>query len=177
MRIVGGTYRSRALFSFEGEDIRPTSDKVRESLFNILQNRIYGCRFLDLFCGTGAMGIEALSRGAEYVVFNDRARTSVALTKRNLEKLNISEKIKVYNTDALIFLKTTVEKFDVVYIDPPYKSQLGIEALKIASVVLKEDGIVVFEDEKLFEDKVDGLDCYDRRKYGRVHLAFFKKGE
>ena len=88
MRIVGGKYRSRVLTSFAGEDVRPTSDMVRESLFNILQGKIAGKTFLDLFCGTGAVGIEALSRGANKVTFNDLSKDSIALTKKNLEKVS-----------------------------------------------------------------------------------------
>lgn len=173
MRIVGGEYKSRVLFSFDGDSIRPTSDKVRESIFNILQNKIYGVVFLDLFCGTGAMGIEALSRGAKQVVFNDLARDSVALTKKNLSKLGVTDGVKVVSSDAITLLKTTDQKFDVVYIDPPYKSDLGKRALEVVERVLGENGIAVFEDEKPCDFIVDGLEEYDRRKYGRVHLTFF----
>ena len=163
--------------SFDGQEVRPTSDKVRESLFNILQNRIYGCKFLDLFCGTGAMGIEALSRGAKSVSFNDKARDSVRLTKENLKRLKIDNGVEVTNFDALTFLKTNAEQFDIIYIDPPYKSTLGVDALNLVCARLAENGVVVFEDEKVFEGQAQGLVVYDRRKYGRVHLTFFKKGE
>ena len=86
MRIVGGKYKGRVLVGFDGNKIRPTSDMARESLFNILQNIIYGADFLDLFCGTGAMGIEAISRGAHSVTFNDADKNSLAVLKKNLEK-------------------------------------------------------------------------------------------
>ena len=84
MRIVGGIFKGRTLLGFDGDKIRPTSDKARESLFNILQYKVQDCTFLDLFCGTGAMGIEALSRGAVKVYFNDLSRESFSLTKNNL---------------------------------------------------------------------------------------------
>ena len=177
MRIVGGIYRSRVLYSFDGDDIRPTADKVRESIFNILRPKVEGAKFLDLFCGTGAIGIEALSRGAESAVFNDLNRTSIALTKKNLEKLKIEYGIKVVCSDAISFLKNTQEKFDIVYIDPPYKSDLGLKALSEVASVLSEDGIAVFEDEKPFQREICGLKEYDSRKYGRVFLTFFKKEE
>lgn len=174
MRIVGGTYKSRVLLEFKGNAVRPTADKVRESLFNILQNRIYGSDFLDLFSGTGAMGIEAVSRGAKSVTFNDKSRESIELIKKNLEKLGISDGVKVVNFDAESLLSVSLDKFDIVYIDPPYKSDFGEKALKVASRVLNRNGIVVYENEKPFSGEVDGLIKYDERKYGRVYLTFFK---
>ena len=175
MRIVGGKYRSRVLSSFDGDKIRPTADKVRESLFNILQNRIVGCRFLDLFCGTGAMGIEALSRGADEVVFNDKARSSIELVKKNLSALKITEGFKIYNLDAVAYASSVTTPFDIVYIDPPYKEGLGDSAIAAAVNAIKDDGVIIFEDEKPFEGQPLGLKITDTRKYGRVHLTFFMK--
>ena len=176
MRIVGGIYRGRTLLSFSGDDVRPTPDMVRESLFNILQFRIKGATFLDLFSGTGAMGIEALSRGAKTVTFNDRARESVALLKKNLDKIGITENIKVFNKDALDLLKSG-EKYDIIYIDPPYKTDLGLKALSLVKEAMSDNGLVIFEDEKEFLGQVEGLKITDKRKYGRVRLTFFEKGE
>ncbi|MBQ7348902.1 MAG: 16S rRNA (guanine(966)-N(2))-methyltransferase RsmD [Clostridia bacterium] len=176
MRIVGGKYKSRVLCEVKSDGIRPTADKVRESLFNILQNNIYGTRFLDLFCGTGAMGIEALSRGAGFAAFNDADRNSLNLLKKNLEKLKVSEDYKIYNLDAAAFLSRG-EKFDIIYIDPPYKSSLAEKVLPLLSGALSENGVAIFEDEKPFDGDILGLKVIDRRKYGRVHLTFFKKGE
>ncbi len=175
MRIVGGKYKGRVLLEFKGQDIRPTPDKVRESFFNIIQNRIYGASFLDLFSGTGAMGIEALSRGAKSVYFNDRERTSVSILKSNLEKLKVDEEKSITNRDAIEFLKTTTQTFDIIYIDPPYKSDMGKVVLENAINCISEDGIAVLEDEKPFLDQVAGLIKFDQRKYGRVYLTFFKK--
>ena len=162
---------------FSGEEVRPTADKVRESLFNILQFKIYGCRFLDLFAGTGAMGIEALSRGASEVVFNDFSKKSLQIVKKNLEKLKIEKGVKVVNFDASRFLTTNKEPFDVIFIDPPYKSGLGLDALNVVKDSLADGGVVVYEEEEEFLGSVDGLVVTDKRKYGRVHLTFFKKEE
>ena len=120
MRIVGGNYRSRKLAEFKGDAIRPTADSVRESLFNILRNRVEGCDFLDLYCGTGAVGLEALSRGANSVTFNDLSRESLAVLKKNLEILKINGGVTVKNSDAATFLagmKDVPEerKFDNIY--------------------------------------------------------------
>lgn len=175
MRIVGGKYKGRALVEFKGNDIRPTSDMARECLFNILQFKIIGASFLDLFSGTGAMGIEALSRGASKATFNDASRESLAVLKKNLEKLKVLEEYSVLNKDAIVLLKTTPDKFDIVYIDPPYKTDLGLKAIAEVERVLSDGGIAIFEDEKPFNGEVNGLKIYDRRKYGRVHLTFFSR--
>ena len=175
MRIVAGKYRGRTLLEFEGDRIRPTLDKVRESLFNIIQNKIAGSSFLDLYCGTGAVGIEALSRNAESVVFNDSSRDSVNLLKKNLAKIKADEDYEIFNKDAAQFLKTTDKKFDIIFIDPPYKSKEKFDALAFCAPILNEDGIIIFEDENEWENEVEGLAVYDKRKYGRAHLTFFKE--
>ena len=177
MRVVGGIFRSRVLLSFSGNDIRPTSDKVRESIFNIIQSRIFGATFLDLFCGTGAMGIEALSRSAKKVHFNDRSKQSLELTKKNLKSLGVTDGVVTTNLDALTLLTTTREKYDIIFIDPPYASDLGVKSLSLVKNALNDDGIVIFEDEKKFDGQIEGLKVVDTRKYGRVHLTFFAKGE
>ena len=175
MRIVAGKYRGRTLNQFDGEKIRPTLDMVRESLFNIIQNKIVGRAFLDLYCGTGAVGIEALSRGAEIVVFNDASRDSIALLKKNLDKIKADEDYEIYNKDAVHFLKTTDKKFDIIFLDPPYKSPNKFDALAFCTLALKEDGIIIFEDENEWQNEIEGLAVYDKRKYGRAHLTFFKE--
>ena len=177
MRIVAGKYRGRTLCEFDGNKIRPTADKVRESIFNIIQFKVAGSDFLDLFAGTGAMGIEALSRGANSATFNDLSRDSLVLIKKNLEKLKVDESYKLTSLDASIFVKNCTDKFDIVFIDPPYDSKEKSRCLNGVANVLKENGTVIFEDEKEWIDNADGLVLYDKRKYGRVHLAFFKKGE
>ncbi len=175
MRIVGGIYKGRILNSFKGEEVRPTADKVRESLFNILQFNIQDRVFLDLFCGTGAVGIEALSRGAKRVVFNDLNKESVLLTKSNLKKLGITENVHVFNQNALTYLKNSTEKFDIIFIDPPYKENLYVNVLELSKGVLADGGLIIIEDEKPFNEEIEGLVIIDRRKYGRVHLTFFKR--
>lgn len=175
MRIVGGVFKGRVLKSFDGDKVRPTSDMARESLFNILRDRISGAKFLDLFCGTGAMGIEALSRGADFVAFNDYSRDSVLLTKQNLEKLGIRDRVRVHTLDATVLLGSIGEDFDIVFMDPPYKSDVGVKALNLVVNVLNEGGIVILENEEGFDGEIPGLIKYDVRKYGRARFTFFKK--
>ena len=176
MRIVGGIYKGRVLCPFEKIGVRPTSDMTRESLFNILQFRIQGSRFLDLFAGTGAVGIEALSRGANEVVLNDFSKESILLIKKNLEKLGIKNGVKVTSFDAVSLLASGRETFDIIFIDPPYQSDLGKKVLDVLSNSLTDDGIAIFESDKPFVGEVHGLNLYDQRRYGKAHLTFFKKG-
>lgn len=174
MRVVSGIYRGRTLCEFKGNAVRPTSDMVRESLFNILRDKIEGKTFLDLFCGTGAVGIEALSRGASHVCFNDFSKESLQITQKNLDKIGATD-YTVNRADGVGFLQSTNKKFDFVFIDPPYDSDLGVRALNVVANVLTENGVAIFESEKAFEGEIEGLQIVDTRKYGRARLTFFSK--
>ena len=174
MRVIAGKHRSRILNEFNGQDIRPTTDRVKESLFNILQNKIQGSTVLDLFCGSGNLGIEAISRGAEKVVFIDNSKKSIELCKANLNKLK--EDGQTLFADSLSFLKRTIEKFDIIFLDPPYKTDIGENALKIIAEnqLLTDDGVAVFESDRFLDKEIGGLTKTDERKYGYVHLSFYK---
>lgn len=175
MRVIAGKHRSRILLEFEGREIRPTTDRVKESLFNILQNKTPGAEVLDLFCGSGNLGIEAISRGAKSSVFVDSNKKSIALTNQNLK--NLKEEAETFNYDATNYLNLTDKKFDIIFLDPPYKSEKGAETLKIISEkdILKDGGIAVFESDHFPGVKIDGLEKYDERKYGIVHLSFYRR--
>ena len=181
MRIIGGKYRGRVLATFDGESVRPTADRVKESLFNILALRFYGARVLDLFAGSGALGLESLSRGAAEVVFNDKSKDSLAILKKNLRALKLEEgrEAKLYNLDAENYLDYERRPFDLIFIDPPYALEIGVRAVqKIAQKgLLAEDGVLVFERDVPFEGEVDGLEKYDERRYGRTILTFFRPKE
>ncbi|MBQ8374333.1 MAG: 16S rRNA (guanine(966)-N(2))-methyltransferase RsmD [Clostridia bacterium] len=181
MRIIGGKYKSRVLASFDGDAVRPTADRVKESLFNILSLRFYGARVLDLFSGSGALGLESLSRGAKEAVFNDCSKDSVALLRKNLKTLKIAEgsEAKVYTLDALVCLSGLKEPFDIIFIDPPYRLEVGAQAIeKIAKRgLLKRDGVLIFERDRAFEGEIVGLEKYDERKYGKTVLTFFRVKE
>lgn len=180
MRIIGGKYKSRVLAGFAGEAVRPTSDRAKEALFNILALKIYGARVLDLFSGSGALGLESLSRGAKEVVFNDFAKDSLAILKKNLNalKIPVGEEVRLLNSDYLVALESVRGPFDLIFLDPPYRFDYGEKALqKIAQKgLLTEDGIAVYERDRAFEGKVEGLEKYDERKYGKTYFTFFKRG-
>ena len=124
MRVISGKYRGLNLAEFKGAEIRPTADRVKESLFNILSPHIAGAEVLDLFCGSGNLGIECLSRGAKSVHFNDLSKDSIAVFKKNAAKLDGRDK---YTVTALDFKRclARVEDFDLIFIDPPYASDAG----------------------------------------------------
>ena len=146
VRIISGTARGRKLKEPVGDSIRPTSDRVKESVYNIIQFDVEGRRVLDLFAGSGQYGIETLSRGARSAVFVDSASEAVKLVKENLKTTGFSEFASVYARDALRFLEGE-EKFDLIFIDPPYETALASRA--IAKIVefdkLNINGIIVCE--------------------------------
>ena len=172
MRIIAGKYRGRVLAQFEKIGVRPTSDRVKESVFQILSARLYGARVLDLFCGTGALGLESLSRGAAEVVFNDSSAESIALLKKNLAALK--ETAKVYKLDYKACLNSVSGKFDLIFADPPYKEDIAAEILSLVKArgILAENGLVVFESERE-EEPAEGFTLKDKRSYGRTKVMFF----
>ena len=146
MRIISGSARGRKLIEPKGSSIRPTSDKVKEAVFTIVQFDIEGRKVLDLFAGTGQLGIEALSRGAESAVFVDISNDSAKLIRENLRISNFSDTAAVYTTDALRYLEFD-EKFDMIFVDPPYETQLASKALMkiIEFDKLNLNGIIIVE--------------------------------
>ena len=175
MRIVAGKYKGRTLNEFSKIGVRPTGDKARESLFNILAFEIAGSSFLDLFAGTGAVGIEAISRGAERVVLNDSSRESIKLIKQNLLKLN-ENSAQVLERDAISLLAYYNNEFDYIFSDPPYGSNLNEKVVQNSVNALKSGGKLIIEDEVPYSGEVPvGLKITDQRKYGRAIFTFFTK--
>lgn len=180
MRVIAGEYRGRKLDRIEGMDIRPTTDMVKESLFNILGEAVIDCNFLDLFGGTGAIGIEALSRGASHVVFIDSGIKSIKVLKGNLERLNIKEGTEVFHTDyesAVNKLHKYNKQFDIIFIDPPYS--IGIAQKALAAIdrnpILAESGLIVVEHDSKDDmpHRVGRLVLYRVKKYGNTGLSFY----
>lgn len=147
MRVITGTARGMRLKELPGLETRPTTDKVKESMFNIVQFDIEGRKVLDLFAGTGQLGIEALSRGAESAVFVDVRKDAAALIRENLAHCGFAGRARVVQGDYLAFLTGCREKFDLVFLDPPYASGFLEKALEtIAAIdIVSENGIIVCE--------------------------------
>jgi 16S rRNA (guanine(966)-N(2))-methyltransferase RsmD len=181
MRIISGKYKGRKLLSPKGDDVRPTLDRVKESLFDILQTNVFACNFLDLFCGSGQIGLEALSRGCGRVFFCDNSPSSIKLLKENLKILDEDDTAKAecffcYAKKCLKELKEQQVKLDIIYIDPPFALSAYEEALDLIYEfqLLRPGGIIVIE--QLFEKDLkippDKYIIKDKRKYGTVSLCF-----
>ncbi len=185
MRIIAGKYRGRKLKSPPSLQTRPTSDRLRETLFNILAPKIGGARFLDLCAGSGAIGIEALSRGAAHVTFVDRSRKMYALIETNLKTLDASDdESEVVSKEALEFLrkhtKSEAGAFDIVFFDPPYA--MDYEAVldyvgEHAAGLLTGEGVVIVEHHKKkdLKEEVVGLKRYRMLKQGDSCLSFYSR--
>lgn len=186
MRIISGIYRGRQLKSPPSAQTRPTSDRLRETLFNVLAPRIESTRFLDLCAGTGAVGIEALSRGAEHVTFVDQSRKMCALIEANTSALGIDEKeFEIVSADASEYLRRHAKKeqepFDIIFFDPPYAADYGIVNLisDMGGQLLTEGAVVIVEHHKK-RDLPDGLGFlkrYRTLKQGDSVLSFFSGGQ
>ncbi len=174
MRIIAGKYRGRVLKAFRGEEIRPTADRVKESLFQILSSRLPSSDVLDLFAGSGALGLEALSRGAERVVFNDVSPESLSVLRANLSLLKV--KAEIMERDFSACLMSVAGKFDLIFADPPYRAAYTEEILRLTAMhnLLKEGGLVIVESERE-EVPIDGWTVYDARSYGRTKITMFTR--
>lgn len=184
MRVISGKARGTKLSSIESLSTRPTLDRVKESLFNIIQSDLKGAVVLDLFAGSGQLGIEALSRGADKAYLCDINRDAVKMIKQNLEKTKLKDKAVVINEDYKKALRTlnTNEKFDIIFIDPPYKDDIAVDSIIdiIHESRLKENGIMIIETDEIERDlreinKIENIKIIDQRKYGRASLIFIKE--
>lgn len=178
MRITGGTGRGRRLKVPAGEKVRPTSDKVKQALFNILGDRVEGSAFLDLFAGAGGVGIEALSRGAERVVFVDGDRGSLDAVKHNIEQAGFAGRAEAVLAKAETFLKKRSGPYDIVFLDPPYTMEmLPLLQLVAGSGLLKPEAVVIAEHfRKQPSPGTAGALTLDREaRYGDTVLAFYKE--
>lgn len=173
MRIITGLYKNRVLKTPKGETTRPTSSKLRGSIFDILQNQIEGRSFLDLFAGSGSMGIEALSRGASSATFVEKDRVAANCIRENLAMLQIEAEL--LQNDAVSILKRFIKnnrQFDIIYIDPPYA--LNIEPLLgEISQILAPEGVIILEQNKKAKIGASGLNLVDERHFGDTTVYFF----
>ena len=181
MRIISGKARGTKLYTLEGDITRPTLDRVKESLFNILQNDISDCVFLDMFSGSGAIGLEAASRGAKKVILCDKNKQAIEIIEKNIQKTHLENNVVLYKKDFENMLDNLNEKIDIVYIDPPYKTDLAYKAVKklLDSNLLTYNTLVIIEtdeEERILEQiKELKIKVVNKRKYGRIHLIFINR--
>lgn len=182
MRIIGGNFRGRKLIALSGDDIRPTSDRVREAIFNILGPWIRGTRVLDLYAGTGALGLESLSRGARNVVFMDAALSSCKIIQKNIDLCKTAEKTTLIHHDIVGHPFSQVLReapFDLIFMDPPYGKGYVETTLGKSGFIdlLAPKGIIIVEQsfKESLADPLNGLDIYRQKKYSKTFVSFLKK--
>ena len=185
MRIIGGKHRGAKLYTLEGLDTRPTLDRVKEPLFSILNFELPDATVLDLFAGSGALGLEAISRGAKKAILCDASSKAIHIIEQNVDKLQEKSNVRLLQKDyekALEILKQEKRKFDIVFLDPPYRTNFASKAAQkiVQYELLSQDGIIIVEtdckeDVKAKINELGCLDIYDERKYGRANLIFMKQ--
>lgn len=175
MRVITGIARGRKLRTLEGMDVRPTTEKVKEAIFSSIQFELEGARVLDLFAGSGQLGIEALSRGASKAVFVDAAATSIAVVEENLQNTGLAEAATVLRRSAADYLRATGEQFDFAFLDPPYHNGTLLEILPLLESRMVPGGKIICEHEKELDlpQKIGGLDLQKAYKYGKIKVTVY----
>ena len=182
MRIISGKAKGTKLYTLEGINTRPTLDRVKESIFNIIQYNLQDAIVLDLFAGSGAIGLEMLSRGAQKAVLCDKSAEAIKIINKNIQKTHMEEKAQVYNLDYESCIeKVQNKKFDIIYIDPPYNTNFIVKSLQliIEKSILQKDGMIILEtdDEERILKEIENIEVTikDKRKYGRAVIIFLNK--
>lgn len=181
MRIIAGAFGGRRLHTPKGTAIRPTADRVREAVFSIIGPGLAGAEILDLFAGTGAMGLEALSRGASRVIFVDQSRHAVQLIRSNVELCHVADRVRVIHgsvSQAIRLLASQGEAFDLIFIDPPYREQSLLKTLQTLGEVVRSGTIVVAEHSSRDPLPVQVLEWSQTevRQYGDTTVSFYMRG-
>ncbi len=179
MRVITGSLKGKRLIPPQGRDVRPTSDRVKEGIFSALHFDIEGRRILDLFAGSGQLGIEALSRGAESCVFVDSSKESVGIIKANIDSCKLNEKSKVFQSDFASFCAMSRDTFDYVFLDPPYSAGLLTPAIKAVLPLMSDYGAVICEHppEVKLEEEIGGFYIHRTYRYGKIFVSIYRKGK
>lgn len=181
MRVITGSARGRRLKELEGMETRPTTDRVKEGIFNIIQFDVEGRKVLDLFAGTGQLGIEALSRGAVSAVFVEQRRDAATLIRENLKVTDLTDRGRIINGDAVSFLASAGEKYDLIFIDPPYAANLWESVLESISRfdILSKHGIIICETplEKELPERIGACVLHRTYRYGKIKVTTYHREE
>lgn len=185
MRVISGKARGTKLYTLEGLETRPTLDRVKESVFNIIQNDIQQSVFLDVFSGSGAIGIEAASRGAKKVIMFENSKEAIQIIRKNIEKTHLEKQIVLYQGDYEKLLDSKLqEKPDIVYIDPPYKTEYVIKTVQILlkKQLLKPNTILIIEtdiEEQIIKQlkEIKQIQINKQKKYGRISIIIINLNE
>ncbi|MBQ5994551.1 MAG: 16S rRNA (guanine(966)-N(2))-methyltransferase RsmD [Clostridia bacterium] len=177
MRVITGSARGRKLKTLEGDEIvRPTTDRVKEAMFSIIQFDIPGARVLDLFAGSGQLGIEALSRGAASAVFVDRDKNAYETVKENLAVTRLADRAEVLNADSLTYIKNCHREFDIILLDPPYNKCIIDDVLEFVVACCNENSIIICESEfsEKLPDRSGQFQKHKEYKYSKIKLTVYK---
>lgn len=177
MRVITGLARGRRLQTLEGNDVRPTTDKVKEAVFSSIQFDIEGRRVLDLFAGSGQLGIEALSRGAENATFVDLNPEAINVVKSNLKATGFDVQSKVIRADCFSFIASTFDTFDIVFLDPPYREGLLEKTLSAVTNIMSDYGIIICErpSDIVLPEIINGFKEKKQLKFGKILVSVYRK--
>ena len=176
MRVITGKARGRKLKTVDGLDVRPTTDKVKQAIFSSIAFEVEGSNVVDLFCGSGQMGIEALSRGANFCVFVDSSRKSHEVAKENLTNTGLIKNARIVMMDCMSFLKSTKECFDIAFMDPPYSKGHLQEVLPLIAEKMHESGVIFAEHERtdILPEAVGDFVIKKQYNYGRISVSAYR---
>jgi 16S rRNA (guanine(966)-N(2))-methyltransferase RsmD len=184
MRIITGIAKGRVILAPEGLDTRPTSDRVKEALFNIISKKVPASKVLDLFAGTGNLGLEALSRGAETCIFAEKNNSTYKILEKNVDNLGFGGNCELYKMDAIELLSNLGKrnkKYDIIFLDPPYSMGLVEKSIELINkqMLLAENGIIISEHDEgeNVQGNLGNLINYRTEKYGRTKIYFWHREE
>lgn len=177
MRVITGSAKGMKLVTAEGRDVRPTAEKVKEAMFSIVQFELEGAVVLDLFAGSGQLGIEALSRGAAMAYFADSSAASITLVRENLRHTRLEDRAVVKNMPNTAFLRAAAETFDIAFIDPPYGKNLIRRTLPALTEKMAENGIIICEHERgcSLPEEENGFRVSRTYNYGKTGITVYRK--
>ncbi len=179
MRVITGSARGRKLQALEGRDVRPTTDKVKESVFSIIQFQIQGRVFLDLFAGSGQMGIEALSRGAKKAYLVDQSLKSIRVIEQNVKTTGFEDSAVIARQDAQGFLVSSRENFDIAYLDPPFEKGIINDVLPLVSAKMNKGGVILCEsaEAETLPEEAGNFKLDRTYRYGKIKVSLFRHKE
>lgn len=177
MRVITGEARGRKLISLEGEDVRPTTDRVKEGMFNIIQFELEGSNVLDLFAGSGQLGIEALSRGARHCTFVDASKRSIDVVRENLRTVGFEKRAGVVTGDAAMYISLSHDRFDIAFLDPPYNKKIIDSVLPSVAEKMTDGGVIICESalNEALPEAAGAFNAVREYKYGKIKLTVYRK--
>ena len=179
MRVITGEARGRKLVTLEGEDVRPTTDRVKEGMFNIIQFDLEGANVIDLFAGSGQLGIEALSRGAKHCTFVDSANRSVEVVKQNLKSVGFEKRASVFCGDSKMYIGLSKDKFDIALLDPPYNKNIIDAVLPSVAEKMTDYGVIICESalDEILPETAGEFSIHREYRYGKIKLTVYRKNK